>query len=139
MNSCHENVLVLGPVEDADHAWIWQIATNPPEEAVTLFLGRRGLERGDADALRVEVSHHVGDRSVFACCVHRLQHDQQRAFVFCEEALLEVENDGLSGLHLLFRALALLEPWGRNRIDIHHPEPTVAQLGAKKVPELFGH
>ena len=50
----HQHVLVVGAVEDPDHAGRRQLPRDPPQERVGALLGGRLLERLDLDALRVD-------------------------------------------------------------------------------------
>jgi hypothetical protein len=51
------------------------------------LLGRRLLERGERDALRIDRSDHVADDAALARGVHRLQHQQHRRSALFDTAL----------------------------------------------------
>ena len=59
--SRNEEVLVVRTVEDPDHARPRETRTDPPEEVVSAFFLRRGLESGEGDALRVDLAHDMTD------------------------------------------------------------------------------
>jgi len=85
-----QDVLVVRAVEDAEQARPGRGATDAPEEVVAELLGRRRLERLDADALGVEPAHHVLDGPVLAAGVHALEHDEHGAALLGPEPLLEL-------------------------------------------------
>ena len=71
-----QHVLVLRPVEDADHPRTRYLSLDPGQVVLAaLGLGRR-LEGLDPDALRVDQADRVPDRAALAGGVHSLQHDQ---------------------------------------------------------------
>ena len=73
----HEDVFVVGPIEDPDVTDWRQADYGSPEEVVGQLLLRRFLERRHHAPLRVHPRHHVLDRAVLACGIKALQDDQQ--------------------------------------------------------------
>src|SRR6266487_3292986 len=72
MHTNDEYLLVVGTVEDADAAALWQPLHRPPEVIVIEFFLRRALERIDLSALRIQTAHHVLDGAVLSCGGHSL-------------------------------------------------------------------
>src|ERR1700759_2870103 len=64
MHPDDENLLVVGPVEDADPAPPGQRALVTPEEVVGQFFGGGLFEGTDAVRLRVDTAPHVPDGAV---------------------------------------------------------------------------
>jgi hypothetical protein len=88
-----------------------QAAPDPPEERMAALLGRRRLERGDDDALRIHLADHVLDRSALPGRVEALEDEQDAAPVARPpvriEPLLKIgELVGQLGLVLLRGGLA---------------------------------
>ena len=92
VNAHDEDVLVVGAVEDADLAALRDPLVNPPEEVVPGLLDRRFLEGGHAASLGVQSGHDVGDRSVLARRVHRLEDDQNGSPAFGVETELQLSQ-----------------------------------------------
>jgi len=76
-----QDLLVVAPVEDADHAPGRQADRCPPQEVVVQLVGGRRLEARDLHALRVDAAHDVADRAVLARRIDGLEHDQQAVHV----------------------------------------------------------
>src|ERR1700730_15106708 len=66
MHPDDENLLVVGPVEDADPAPPGPGPFVTPEEDVVYFFGGGRLEGTDGDRLRIDTAHHVLDGAVLA-------------------------------------------------------------------------
>jgi hypothetical protein len=64
-------LLVIGPVEDADPPAFRKVAGGAPEKIVLQFAGAGMLEAEDLAALRIDTRHHVPDGAVVSCRVHR--------------------------------------------------------------------
>src|SRR5688500_18325039 len=60
-----------------------------PEEVMGEFLSRRRFEAFNATALRVEVLHHMANRSVLSGGIHTLQYNEQRVGSRSEQQLLQ--------------------------------------------------
>jgi hypothetical protein len=93
---------------------------------VVQVLGRRGLERDDLAALRVDSGHDVLDRAVLAGGVHGLEDQEHGPAILGVEHVLELgeERDPLLQ-RLLGRRLVLgLQPRGVAGIDLLEPEPS---------------
>ena len=86
-----------------------------PEVVVGELLGRRDLERGDGAALRIERTHDVAERSVFARGVESLEDDEHLVLALGPETVLEIGQPGQAELELVGRGL-LRVPVGRRRI-----------------------
>ena len=84
----HENLLVVGAVEDSDLTARREPARVAPQVVVVELLDRRHLEAVDGHALRVHPAHHVADRSVLARSVERLEHHENTPHVLRGEARL---------------------------------------------------
>src|SRR5579871_482457 len=74
----HEDLLVVGSVENPDPPPLGQALDVAPEKIVVEVLRRGLLERKDLAALRIHPRHHVLDGPVLAGRVHRLEHQEQR-------------------------------------------------------------
>ena len=77
VNARREDVLVVGAVEDADHAAGRDLGVDAPEEVVAGFERGGNFEGGDVAALGVDAGEDVADGAVFACGVHALKDDEQ--------------------------------------------------------------
>ena len=116
----HQDLLVVGAVEDPDPPPSGKRPAVAPEEVVALFLGRRGRERRHLAPLGIDPGHHVLDGPVLAGGVHGLEHHQQRVRVTGPQQLLcraEIPDEGAEvGLGQRFRAVAgTPRPGGRGR------------------------
>ena len=94
-NAADEHILVVGAVEDSDHAGPGHARSDAPKEVVGEFLFSRFLEGGELDTLRIDGSDDVADDSAFAGGVHGLQDEEDGGtgvlvVVGGEEALLQV-------------------------------------------------
>ena len=85
-----QDVLVVRPVEHADHPLLRRLLVDAPQEVVPELLLRRRLERRDADALRVHRPEHALRGRVLAPGVHGLEHEQDGLLTLGIERLLEV-------------------------------------------------
>ncbi len=71
-----EDVLVVGAVEDLDHAAWWDLGVDAPEEVVAGFDGGGDFECGYVAALGVDAREDVADGAVLAGGVHALEDDE---------------------------------------------------------------
>ena len=71
-----QDVLVVGPVEDADHPGLREPPADAPQEVVVLLLLRRCLEGVVLHALGVHEPDDVADDPALARGVHALQDEQ---------------------------------------------------------------
>ena len=85
-----EHVLVVGTVEDADHAAGWDLSMDTPEKVVAGFEGGGHLEGGDLATLRIDAGEDVADGAVFAGAIHALKDDEQGLGLIGVEDVLEV-------------------------------------------------
>src|SRR5437773_5871946 len=93
-----EYLLVVGTVEDADAAALWQRLHRPPEVIVIEFFLRRTLERIDLGALRIQTAHHVLDGAVLSCEIHPLEDKQHGPAILSKEQLLKPHESLEAGL-----------------------------------------
>jgi hypothetical protein len=118
----HEDLLVVGAVEDADPPAFGQRLGGPPQEVVAELLGGGLLEGGDVAALGVHPRHHVLYGPVLAGGVHGLEHDQQAVGAVGPQQFLgcfQLVHEGLEVLlgHLLaLFGLGGPEPVDRRRL-----------------------
>src|SRR6266542_4372759 len=89
-----QDVLVVGPVEDADHAVGGGAAVDAPEEVVVQLDLIGSFERGDLAALRIDAGEDLADGAVLAAGVHALEHHQEAVDAGGVELLLEVGEPG---------------------------------------------
>ena len=61
----HQDVLVMGPVENANQTGRWQLALNAPQEMVCPLLLGRSLESLDLHSLGIDHADRVPDDSPF--------------------------------------------------------------------------
>ena len=85
-----EDVLVVGAVEDADHAAGRDLGVDAPEEVVAGFERGGDFELGDVATLRVDAGEDVADGAVFAGRVHALKDDEQGLGLAGVEDVLKV-------------------------------------------------
>src|SRR4051794_18887698 len=88
MDADDERLLVVGAVEDADHAARRERDRRAPQEVVVELLHRGDLEARHLDALRVDPAHDVLDRAVLPGRVEGLDDDEQRRPVLRREPCL---------------------------------------------------
>src|SRR6266536_765351 len=86
--------LVVGSVEDADHAVGGGAAVDAPEEVVVQLDLIGSFERGDLAALRIDAGEDLADGAVLAAGVHALEHHQEAVDAGGVELLLEVGEPG---------------------------------------------
>ncbi len=140
-----EDVLVVRPVEHPDEAGCGHTLLDAPQEVVRELLGRRLLERGERDALRIDRSDHVADDAALARGVHRLQHQQHRRSALFDTALrveallqlIELVRTRLEvALPLVFVAVVARSGC---RIEIGESEPRAdaQEVGGIGVPVLL--
>src|SRR5215471_17233104 len=115
-----EDLLVVRAVEDANVPALGQALDIPPQKVMAEVLRRRLLEGEHLAALRIDARHHMLDRTILACRVHRLKYEQQRPAIlsvkhvlfFCEPlcatgqelgclGLLQLEVTGVAGVEVL--------------------------------------
>ena len=100
MDPDHENVLVVGTVEDRDLTVGGRVRVNPPQVVVGEFLARWLFEGGDLHTLRIRAIEYMANRSVLTSGVDRLEHDQQSVGSFCVEELLQFLEASVEPLRL---------------------------------------
>jgi hypothetical protein len=100
-----EDVLVVGAVEDVDHAARRDLGVGAPEKVVAGFEGGGDFEGGDVAALGVDAGEDVADGAVFACGIHALEDDEEGLGLVGVEGVLEVGEEG-----------AVLDEDGRGRL-----------------------
>ena len=85
----HQDVLVVRPVEDADHAEVRHLLVDAPEEIMVLLeLGGR-LEARHVAALWIDRAEHLANGAVLAGGIATLEHDQQCVACVGVEHVLE--------------------------------------------------
>src|SRR5437870_11260384 len=90
MDTNHQHLFIIGPVENANSSTFWNSAHGAPQVIMIQFFGRRSLERVDLTALRVHARHDVLDDAVLASCIHRLQNQQESPPVLCIKFALQL-------------------------------------------------
>ena len=139
----HEDLLVVGAVEDTDVAAGWQPARIAPQVVVVELLGRGHLEGVDLDALRVDTAHDVADGAVLAGSIDGLDDHQQAVGVLGGQARLvlgqqlDALGQELLGLILAPRTHAGWvevpgQPHAPTRLDAEGPD----ELGDALRPQL---
>jgi hypothetical protein len=109
VHSDHEDLLVVGAVEDADAPPFGERLHAAPEVVMVELLVRWSLEGVDLAALRVHAAHDVLDRAILPGRVHGLKDQEKRPAVLRVEPLLEAAQElyavleELASLLLLFR------------------------------------
>jgi len=73
----HEDVLVVGAIEDRELAACRRMRVHPPQEVVAERLPARLLEGRDLGPERVQAAEDVRDGPVLAGGVDPLQHDEE--------------------------------------------------------------
>ena len=68
----HDDILVMGPVEQRNPAGFRQFATDPPQIIMRLLFFRRGAEAVVMDAHRVGLAEHMPYDSALAGGIHAL-------------------------------------------------------------------
>src|SRR5512134_2104582 len=89
VDSHHQNLLVVGAVEDANAPALGQMLHAAPQVIVVEVLRRGRLERCHLHALRVDARHDVLDGAVFPRRIHCLEDEQHRPAVLGVEHVLE--------------------------------------------------
>src|SRR6266571_3815066 len=74
MHTHHQHILIMGTIENADHASAWNDPMNPPEEITRLFPGRWPLKRTHLASQRIDLRHDMANRAIFATRIHPLQY-----------------------------------------------------------------
>src|SRR5262245_42182422 len=133
----HEDLLVVGAVEDADPAALGEAPHVSPHEVVVELL-RGGLLEGEhLAALRIDARHHVLDGAVLAGRVHGLEDEQHGPAVLCVEHGLLLGEPGCAALEELGRLLLVQLLAERvARVDVLQPE-ALALGDAERVDELL--
>jgi hypothetical protein len=119
MHADHQDLLVVGPVEDADAAALGQVFDASPEIIMVELLGRRLLERHHLATLRVDAGHHMLDGAILARRVHGLEDEEHGPAVLRVEPVLQCGERLHPGLQaLLGPGLVLsLQPGGILGVD----------------------
>jgi hypothetical protein len=87
-----EDVLVVGAVEDFDHAAWRDLGMNAPEEIVPGFERGRFFEGCNLAALRVDPTEDMADGPIFACGIHALKDNEERLLLTGEEDILQIDE-----------------------------------------------
>src|SRR5580700_4213334 len=90
VDSHNQNFFVVGTIEDADLAALWDASVRPPQIIVIEFFGAWSLEGMNIATLRIYTGHDVFDHAVFAGGVHCLNHEQERPAILRTELLLQI-------------------------------------------------
>ena len=120
MHADHQDLLIVGTVEDADTATLGQVLVATPEIIVVEVLGRWRLERHHLAALRIDAGHHMLDGAILASGVHRLEDEEHGPAVLRVEPVLQLGQ----GLHTALQALLgtwlvlRLQPCGIIGVDV---------------------
>ncbi len=118
----HQDLLVVGAVEDPDPPALRARLVGPPEVVVVELLGARRLEGAHVAALRIDPGHDVLDRAVLARRVHALEDQQERPPVLGVERLLHVAQQLGASRQKLERVGLRLDPARVARIHVLEPE-----------------
>ena len=104
VDSWGEDVLVVRPVEDLDHAAGGYLGVDAPEEVVARFDGCGDFEGGYIATLGVDSGEDVADGAVLASGIHALEDDEQglrlagvEEFLKAGELLTVFGENGCSG------------------------------------------
>jgi hypothetical protein len=92
VDSGPQDVLVVGAVEDADHAAGRDLLVDSPEEVVAGLEGRGDFELGDVAALGIYAREDVADGAIFACGVHTLEDDEEGLGLAGVEDVLKIRQ-----------------------------------------------
>src|SRR5439155_8501019 len=82
MHTHDQHVLIVGAIENADHASAWNDPMDPPEEITRLFPGCRSLKRTHLASQRIDLRHDMANRAIFAARIHPLK-DYEEAVMLC--------------------------------------------------------
>ena len=85
----HQQLLIIGTVENADLASLRKALRRSPKVVVVQFFRRRRLERPHVHSLRIHSRHDVFDRSVLSSGVHALKNQKQAPTVLRRENILQ--------------------------------------------------
>src|SRR5438876_7587476 len=72
MHPHHQNILIMGTIENADHASAWNDPMDPPEEITRLFPGSRSLKRAHLASQWIDLRHDMANCAIFAARIHPL-------------------------------------------------------------------
>src|SRR5262249_9864129 len=103
-----KDLLIVGPVEDADPSPLGQTLDVAPQEVVRELFPRGLFERKNLASLRIYSRHDMLDRAVFAGGVHRWEYEQQRPAILGVEPVLPPRQP-VSASSKQFGRLALAE------------------------------
>ena len=142
MNPNHEHLLVVRPVEDADHAAPRQLLFVAPEIVVVQLLVRGDLEGVDVHPLRIHATHDVLDGAVLAGSIEALQDHEQGVRVLGGQPVLVLgqQRDALLQQVLSLAGIVLAEIGRETRIEVVRQFHDGARLDAKprgQLPEAF--
>ena len=104
MHTNDQNLLIIGSVENADTAALRQILRRAPQKIVLQFRSTRMLEAEHLTALGIDAGHHMTDRAILACRIHRLKNQQHRIAVGCVVQALQFTQL----LNMFFKELLIL-------------------------------
>src|SRR5713226_8549361 len=96
MHTHHQHILIMGTIENADHASAWNDPMDPPEEIMRLFPGRRSLKRTHLASQRIDLCHDLANRAIFAARIHPLEDDEQAVMLRRRHQLLHLPQFSLS-------------------------------------------
>ena len=109
MHPRHQALFVVGAIEDADPAALWERNHGAPHEIMIELVRGRLLERIDLAALWIDAVEYVFDGAVLTGGIHALQDHEQRPAVLREQLFLEIGQSLVIGLDDLF-GFVLVEP-----------------------------
>src|SRR5258708_40199912 len=87
-----QDLLIIGAIEYADPAPLWQTTGRVPQKVVRQLRGAGLFETENLAALRIDAGHDVLDGPILSARIHPLQDQQQRMpVVRIEEELRRAE------------------------------------------------
>src|ERR1700680_2783775 len=90
MHTHHQHILIMGTIENADHASAWNDPMDPPEEITRLLPGCRSLKRTHLASQRIDLRHDMANRAIFAPRIHPLQYYEQAVMLRRRQQLLQL-------------------------------------------------
>ena len=120
MHADHQDLLIVGTVEDTDAAALGQVRGATPEIIVVELLSRRPLERHHLAALRIDAGHHMLDGAILASGVHGLEEEEHGPAVLRVEHVLQLGEGLHPGLQALLGMWLVLrlQPCGITGVDV---------------------
>ena len=138
MHPHNQRLLVVAAVENPDASAFRQVLLAAPEIIMVELLTARSFEGSDLATLRIDARHHMLDRAVFSCRIHRLKHQKHRPavlgvkFVLQLRELLDTAPQGI----LQARLVSRVETPGISRINVLKVEffPVGDAVGFRELP-----